>query len=48
MLSVMVWFGKLEFYRAVASGHIELLGNVSVRKRLGGWLLLSPLALHRV
>jgi hypothetical protein len=41
---VMVWFGKLAFDRAVASGQIELLGTASVRKRLGGWLLLSPLA----
>ena len=45
---VMVWFGKLAFDRAVASGHIELLGKTSVCKRLGGWLLLSPLALHPV
>jgi DNA-binding HxlR family transcriptional regulator len=41
---VMVWFGKLAFDRAVASGQIELLGTASVRKRLSGWLLLSPLA----
>jgi DNA-binding HxlR family transcriptional regulator len=45
---VMVWFGKLDFYRAVAGGQIELLGDASIRKRLGGWLLLSPLALHSV
>jgi DNA-binding HxlR family transcriptional regulator len=45
---VMVWFGKLNFDRAVANGHVELLGNASVCKRLGGWLLLSPLALHPV
>ncbi|MFD0465834.1 SCP2 sterol-binding domain-containing protein [Microvirga aerilata] len=45
---VMVWFGKLNFDRAVAGGRIELLGNASICMRLGGWLLLSPLALHSV
>jgi hypothetical protein len=44
---VMVWFGKLAFDRAVASGRIELLGKASVYKRLGGWLLLSPLRCTR-
>jgi DNA-binding HxlR family transcriptional regulator len=45
---VMVWFGTLNFDRAVASGRIELLGQAPICKRLGGWLLLSPLALHPV
>jgi DNA-binding HxlR family transcriptional regulator len=45
---VMVWFGKLAFERAVGSGRIELHGQPSVCKRLGRWLLLSPLALHPV
>jgi DNA-binding HxlR family transcriptional regulator len=42
---VLVWFGRLPFARAVADGRINLIGNAAVRKRLGGWFLLSPLAL---
>src|SRR6185312_7690386 len=42
---IAVWFGKLAWDVAVASGRVEVVGQRDLRARLRSWFLLSPIAM---
>jgi len=40
-----IWFAKVGWDAAIRAGHVEVIGERHLRKRLGAWLLLSPITL---
>lgn len=40
---IAIWFGRLTWRAAVASGRVEVVGPRELRERLRSWFLLSPI-----